>query len=415
MLSTESVRFPEERSAVARIQSEHHFSGTKAIEWGLQSGLFRPGDIQIAEVSPTFRCPEACPLCPDSSLLLNEKILRGEAAREEVRITSEEMQQRVRILYDLGAGHFMFIGGTIDHLPELPDLVTSTQQLDGNNRVSWFTDMITQIDEKTGNPSVVLRANLAHGWIQEVATHVSMDYSYHGDLSAHPELPSKRGRSVKYKLDGEYSRIHKSQYGAAGAVELIRNGVRRVVVNTTVGPKNLVEVPVIYDQVNQMQQYAAKIHSPTEVGFTFSPMIWRPHQARGDSPVDSPATAGLQMEDMSLVNEIFSAILADTYKRISEGRPRLLANSSGFTAMMADQKHRSVVVDQALPYPGGKPEIFNINPDGTVALDAMFYGPELAVVNSIFGYRDRVPSKDQNPFVQFQQEGFEWFPNTVST
>lgn len=412
---TESVRFPEERVAVARIQERFDFTGLDALHWGLDSGLIASGDVQIAEVSPTFRCSEACPFCPDSSLLLQEKIEKGEALREEDRISPEEMQQRVLILYKFGVRHFMIIGGTVDHLPELPDLISSTQHIGSDVRVSWFTDMIMQIDEKTGLPSVVLKTNLEHGWIKEVATHVSMDYRYLGDSYAHPELPPKRGRSLKFKQDGEYSRIHKSQYGAIGAVELIKAGVRRVVVNITVGPKNLPEVPAIYEQVAQMQQYATDIHSPTEVLLTFSPMIWRPHQARGDSPVDSPASGGLQMDDMPLANQIFSAILADTYSRMSDGRPRLLANSSGYTFMMVDPRHLQLVVNQELPYPGGRPEILSINPDGTVLLDTMFYGPELVAVNNIFGYRDRVHPKDKNTFVQFQPEEFEWFPNVVST
>lgn len=410
----ESVRFPLERAAVANIQSQYNFTGEQALLWGIREGLVQQGHVVIAEVSPTLRCPEACSLCPDSSILLAERIEQGLATKYEDRADPELFRKRVKVLSDLGVEHFMIIGGTVDHLPELPELVKSILGLDRN--VSWFTDMITQIDQQTGQPSIVMRNNLAHGWLQKVATHLSMDYPYNGDLfSDRPDLPVKRGRSLKFAQDGEYSRRFKSEYGVVGARRLIEACVRRVVVNITVGPKNLYGIPDIYSQVARMQKYAEEINSPTEVLVTFSEMIFRPQQARGDSPIDSPSSAGLQMEDIPLANRVFTDILDDTYDRIALGKPRLLANSSGYTHLIADLQYRQIVVDQELPYEDGRPEMYQVTPKGDVWLDPMFPGPELRVVNSIFGYRDRVPSRDRNPFVRFQSNDREWFPNIVTT
>lgn len=410
----ESVRFPEERVRVAEIQAKYNFTGVEPVEWAVSEGLIKEGDITIAEVSPTYRCPEACPLCPDSSVLLNQKIDQGLATRDEVRASPELFRERVMLLRDFGVNHFMIIGGTVDHLPELPKLARSI--LDSGGNVSWFTDMITQIDEKTSQPSFVMVNNLSDGWLKQAATHVSMDYPFQGDLFLEvPDLPTKRGRALKFVEDGEYSRRFKSEYGAVGAMRLIENGVRRVVVNITVGPKNLSYVPEIYNQVAQLQDLAIRINSPTEVFCTYSPLIWRSQQARGASPIESPSSAGLQLDDMLAVNNIFSYILDDTYQRIAKGKPRLLANSSAFTNFAADSQFSKAFVDQALPYLNGKPEVFQVTPEGDIWLDPMFPGPELRAVNHTFGYRDRLSSRDKNPFVQFQPSDRDWFPNIVST
>lgn len=415
-ITIETVQFPEERAVVAAVQQKHDFHELGALHWGMERGLVQVGSVTIAEISPTLRCPEACPLCPDSSLILRDKISKGEVEKDEARVGPEVMKNRIQLLHDLGVTHFMFIGGTIDHLPELPDLIETTLTLDDRVHVSWFTDMITQIDQQTGAASVVLKQNLDDGWIRKVATHVSMDYPFRGDLFAGQlELPTKRGRSLKFAQDGQYSRRFKSEYGAVGARRLVEEGVRRVIVNITVGHANFAEVPAIYDQVAQLQAYGKSIGSPTEVMLTFSEMIWRPHQARGDSPIDSPASAGLQMVDMPQVNQIFNDILDDTYYRLATDQPRLLANSSGYTSFIALPEFRQIVVEQAVPYADGRPEIFDVTPTGDIRLDPMFFGPELPFINSIFGYRDRVFPRSQNPFTRFQQDSRKWFPNLIST
>jgi hypothetical protein len=412
----ESVRFPEEQQAVAEIQKQYaNFHGLDAFKWAL-AGHVQNGDITVAEISPTLRCPEACALCPDSSVLLNERISKGLESKIEQKVPVNDIQARISSLYEFGVRHFMFIGGTIDHIPELPELVDSTANLGQDVRISWFTDMITWIDEKTGKPNPFFAKQLEHGWIKHVATHVSMDYPYNGNvLAIDPNLPEKKGRSIIFKQDGDYSRWFKSQYGAVGAKRLIEANVRRVVVNITVGPSNLEEVLKIYDQVSSLQEFAQTIGSPTEVLLTFSPMIWRPHQARGDSPIESPAAAGLSIANMSRVNAIFSDILDDTYDRINHGQARLLANSSGYTHMMADPQYQNVVTDQDLPYIKGKPEMWSINPRGDILGDPMFIGPELIHISSIFGYRDRPFLRNSNPFTQFHPKDQEWFPNLVTT
>ncbi len=412
---TETIRFPLERIRVASIQAGYTFTQDDALAWAIGSGLVKPGDVEVAEASPTLLCPEACSLCPDSSVKRREDIALGLVPETEARATPEIFKQQLELFYQMGVRHFMFIGGTVDHLPELPDLVEYTLALGKDVRVSWFTDMIAQIDEQTANASVMLQANLEHGWIQKVATHVSLDHPFEGDLFVDkPDLPMKRGRVKKFKEDAEYSRRFKSEYGVVGARRLVEAGVPRVVLNTTITPQNSEEIEAIYEQVWELQEYAEKIGSHTEVLWTFSPIIWRPHQARGDLVKDSPASGGLQYEQMPQINRAFGAILEDTYMRIASERPRILANSSGYTYMMADPRYWDVVVNQELAYEGGKPEIFNINPEGDIWIDSMFPGPELIHIHSIFGYRDRVYQKARNAFVRFQDSGREWFPNIVS-
>ena len=417
LTKSESLKFPGERQAVKLLQDRYRFSDTEAIQWALKNGLTSPGLVTVAEVSPSLRCPEACPGCPDSSLGLAEAIKKRLAPKIEERATLGVMQQRIKFLHDLGVKHFMFIGGTIDGLPELSDLIGFTQALSDDVRVSWFTDMIAEIDQKTGNQSFLLRKHLEDGWIQKVATHVSMDYNYQGNLvNGETNLPPKAGRIKKFEIDTEFSRRFKSQYGAVGAKRLIDANVRRVVINTTVSPRNIDEVLKIYKQVEGLQQYARNIGSQTEVFWTFSPWIWRPHQARGDSPHESPVSLGLSMENMSAVNEAFKQILEDTYRCEKEGKPRILANSSGYTNFMVDPAYRELVVNQEVPYGGGKPEVYNIDPTGKTTCDPMFNGPELTEVHSIFGYRDRVPEESKNPFRKFHDSNMgPWFSNIVPT
>lgn len=306
-----------------------------------------------------------------------------------------------------------------------PILINFALSLDQAVRVSWFSDGIMQTDND-GDPAALFKRNVESGWIQKVASHVSMDYPYAGDIGSvfqddnlPQTLPTKKGRGTQFANDPEQSRKFKSQYGLAFAVNLIREGVRRVVINTTVSTRNVDQVQAIYHQVSELQAFAEQIDSPTEVCWTFSPWIWRPHQARGDDPSQSPATLGLQLADMPAVNDVFSTILSDTHQRIAEGRPRVLANSAGFTQLLTDPSYRELVVNQDVPV-GNRPVALQVNPDALVGLDPMFQGPEIfgpgaPQLRTLFGYLDRDPRRERNIFSKYSNPDQEWFPNIVAT
>lgn len=416
------LRFPGERELVKNVQAGILAGDYGKIsdwtKWGIESDVFKKGQVIAAEVSPTLRCPETCAGCPDNRLELEKRIELGDEPKIEILAPQGELQKKITQLADLGIHHIMFIGGTIDHVPVLPNLIDHALNTEENMRVSWFTDMIPQINEQ-GEITKLLQRNLKQGWIKKVATHVSMDYPFEGDLTSDKvNLPPKQGRLAKYAENPEYSRLFKSQYGAIGARKLIENGVRRVVINTTVSAHNVDQVMAIYKQVEQLQTYAQTIGSPTEVMWTFSPWTWRPHQARGDGAEQSPSSSGIQMGQMEQVNEAFGYILNDTYQRLHTGRPRILANSSGYTTLMVsgDPEYRRIVVEQDLSYNNSKAEILAVQPDGSIRLDPMFLGPELRVnFGSIFGYRDRDPRKLSNPFSRFSGASQVWFPNVVTT
>ena len=197
---------------------------------------------------------------------------------------------------------------------------------------------------------------------------------------------------------------------------LVDAGVRRVVGNTTISPRNVDQVEAIYLQIVALSEYAETIGSPTEVLWTFSPWVWRPHQARGDGVDQSPASSGLQHEDLPGLNRSLQQVLADTYSRLARDQRRILANSSGFTWLHAadNPESQQIIVEQDLGFPGGRPEMLNVNPAGDVWLDPMFPGPELAVVRSTLGYRDREPRIERNPFTQFSDSDHSVFPNIIA-
>lgn len=419
-LASQGFRYPAERAAVADIQaligSQNEgtgWSGTDAIEWGLETGALTPGEVDCAEVSPTLRCTEDCPGCPDAISVVMDAIRSGLMPRQEVKATPELMLDRVKLLRELGVQHVMNIGGTIDRVKSLTNLIKF--ELAQGLVVSWFTDCIPQIDE-SGQPTDLLQENLADGWIQEVATHVSTDYPFEGDLFADElSLPPKSGRKGVFAEDPEYSRVYKSQYGAVGARRLIEAGVRRVVVNMTISHANVDKISALYDQAVALQTHAENIGSPTEVLFTFSPWVWRAHQARGDNPADHSPDAALQLEDMPVASKALLTVLEDTYNRISDGRPRILANSSGYTLLHTNPESALTAVEQDVAYPDGRPLMLNVNPDGSTTLDPMFKGPELNVLRSTFGYMDRTPKPDRNPFVRFHHlPTHPYLPNLIS-
>lgn len=371
------IRYPKEREAIQQIQNGFSFEGANAINWAYEKGLLKQsGDIVLAEVSPTLRCPEACPGCPDSSLLLAELVKRGVVPRFENKATTDVMMKQIQLLHELGVRHFMFIGGTIDSIQTLPDLVEYTQSRDPSINVSWFTDMIPQTDDKDGQPSALLKKNIEHGWIKKVATHVSVDYASTASpiLRDTDVVPPKQARVEIYKNDPEYSRKFKSRYGLVGATNLIKGGVKRVVVNTTISHNNADQILPIYEQVSALDEFAREISSPTEVLWTFSPFIWRPHQARGDDPSESPSESWIQAGDLTIINHALQTILDDTYSRNTAGGRRILANSSGYTSLHAstDSYLQHIVLEQDLPFQEGRPEMLQVRPDGTVWLDPMF-------------------------------------------
>jgi len=412
----EPLKFPKERAAVKVIQdSSPTFLGVETVEWALENNLITPGDILCAEVNPTLRCPEACPGCPDSSIELEKDIKTGLKPKIEPRASADVINERVDYLIGLGVEHLMYIGGTVDSLSDLDEMMLHAKKQE-SVRVSWFSDGIPQTNTD-GTPSRLMQKKLDAGWLTEVYTHVSFDYPFAGKEDLYtdfPSLPSKIGRVNDFAVDAEKSREFKSQYGVAFAKNLIDNNARRVVLNTTVSPSNLPHLPNIYLQALDLEKYAKRQNSKTEVMWTFSPWVWRPHQARGDGTKQSPASSGLQLEHMEKVNDIFGHILDNEYLRLLEGKDRLLANSSAYTNLMVDPKHAQRTVDQDTPYKGGIPEMYDISPTGEIWCDPMFPGPELAAVSHTFGYRDREPRYDKNPFTMFQDER-EWFPNIIST
>jgi hypothetical protein len=339
IIAPEVVCYPEERARIAAIQRQiqelwHGFPGSSVIDWAVSKELLHIGDVVMAEVSPTYRCSEACEGCPDSIIQLREAIRRGTKPRIEVRADRSTMAERIDLLYNLGVRHFMMIGGTVDGLEDTRWLMDKILSLEGC-RASWFSDGIMQTNED-GARSPEYAKNIQQAWFSASATHVSMDYAFDGNVvGTDVVLPIKRGRVAKYQDHPDYSRVFKSQYGAVFARHLIEDHARRVVINLTLSPINIDQVSPVYAQVAQLQQYAQAINSPTEVLFTFSPLIWRPHQARGDNPNHARASAALRLAHGELVNPIFSNILQQEYERIKNGRPRLLANSSGYTALMA--------------------------------------------------------------------------------
>jgi len=419
--------YPEEVQALAGSLTVLDAYDNDPLRWSQETGVFKPGNVLVAELSPTLRCTESCPGCPDSLTLLMERIEADEGKpdddptkiqRQEVKAEVRDMQARVVELKRLGVRHVMNIGGTIDRVKSLPELINT--ELNEGLVVSWFTDGIPQIEED-GRPTALLTENLASEWLPQVATHVSTDYPFGykgtatGDLlSGDFKLPPKRKRQDQFVDDPEYSRVFKSQYGPAMMKALIEKGVRRVVANMTISSRNADQIEAVYNQAVELQEYAASIGSPTEVLFSFSPWVWRPHQARGDNPKDNSPEDALSYADMPMVNSALSGILDDTYRRVADGRPRILANSSGYTSLHADRAFWREAVEQDVAYPLGKPLALNVLPTADLTLDPMFKGPELAVVKSTFGYMDRTYDPAQNPFSDFHHNNRPYLPNIIA-
>src|SRR5581483_701926 len=370
--------FPDERERVLQIQNQFGpFTKADAIIWGQESGTIDIGKIDCAEMSLSLRCPEDCEGCPDRVSNRQSEIEQGLIPRIEPQASLEELIEANEILVQNGVKHVIHVGGTVDAQVNLPPVVKD--QLRRGLQVSEFSDCIPYLNEDF-SPSALLLSHLglskddlnsegsirekvrnADGWLQKSAIHVSVDYPFGhmgeetNDLFADkPYLPPRKGRVKTFKQDPELSRIFKSQYGAAGMRMLIEMGVRRVVANMTIAHSNFEYLDDIYAQTKALFEYAESIGSPTEVLFTFSPWIWRPHQARGDKLSEHQKSAGLHQEDMPALNESLNRILNDTYERIDTGRPRILANSSGYTELHANPTFSDIAVNQDVAYPNGK-------------------------------------------------------------
>lgn len=421
--SLQGTEYPLERLAMMDIQHQHLDStGIRPVVRAIEAGMLTSGSVTCAEINPTLRCSEDCPGCPDALSELRVQIANGDAPIIEPRASSELLIERIRWLYELGVRHFMFIGGTIDNVPGLENLISTTLDLGDDSRVSWFTDGILLTDEASGKPNNLFKKHKDNGWLKRVSTHLSLDYPFGfpadtSSVDAHIQLPSKANRQGVFTEHPEYSRIFKSQYGIAAAKNLIDQKVRRIILNTTISPANIKYIEQMYMQVAQLQEYALNHGSPTEVLWTFSTWIWRPHQARGDNIRQHSRNQGLSFRHMDMLNKQIQNILFDTYARIGDGRARILANSSGFSMLHAISRsdYRQIVVDQDFAYYNGKPVMLNVTPIGDVWCDPMFPESEaLQHKKDIWGYADRPYSMQENPFVIFHDQSVAWFPNIIS-
>ncbi len=421
MFKTQGVAFPDERLAMFKIQAEpKDLSGLNLFYEALDSGVVQPGDVEAMEVSRTRRCPLKCINCFDSADNTQAQITAGLMPRKENKATLKEFKSIIQKGYDFGIRHIMHIGGTLDYLPELSDLMAHTIGLGTDAVAAFFSDGIPQLKRPTGQPSKLLKENIRHGWITHPQTriHVSMDRPY-GFGSPEPrdlmadDTPIPDGESES--LD---SRTLKSQSGAVFAKRLIELGAARVTVNTVIFPENLHTVMDVYRQVCQLQDYANRMGSKTRMQWTWSDLIWRAYQARGDDPSDYPRSRSMGHEQMPEYNRIIQSIWDDTINRIARGEPRIAANSAGYFALHAigDPMNHDLVVNQGILYPDGKPLVVDVSPAGNWGWDPM--SPRLEQISkmrTIYGYSDRPYKNEHNPYVPYVPEGTEWFPNIVST
>ncbi len=417
----QGVAFPDERLAMVKIQAEQRdLSGMNLFYEAVENGIVSPGDVEAMEVSRTRRCPLKCINCFDSADNTQAQIAAGLMPRKENKATLPKFKSIIKTGYDFGIKHIMHIGGTLDYLPELPDLMEYTIGLGSDAVVAFFTDGIPQLNRPTGQPSKLLKENIRHGWLTHPQTriHVSMDRPYGFESSELRNLMADDTPVPNGESESMDSRTLKSQSSAVFAKRLIELGAARVTVNTVIFPNNLHTVLDVYQQVCQLQDYASKIGSKTRMNWTWSDLIWRAYQARGDDPSEYPRSRSIGIEHMPTYNEIIRTIWNDTTDRIARGEPRIAANSAGFFALHAvdDSMYHDLVVNQGILYPDGKPLVVDVSPAGNWGWDPMF--PQLLQIKrmtTLYGYSDRPFRKDHNPYVHYVPEGTNWFPNIVTT
>lgn len=400
-LAKKTVVIPPERKEIERIQKEKppsEYHGFDAVDEARGLGLLRK-KIRHAELSPTFRCPEDCGGCPDRISLHV-----GEPA--EKQIGKKEWFAIIDNLIKLGVEYFLLIGGTIDSHTLTPEMMQYFLDKKPPTDVGWFTDGIMLQDWQTGKFNFLFERLNENDRLLKLTNHVSADYLVQeGASSKGPILdPSKR-------WENEYggSRYYKSAFSERLARNLIKKGAKRVVLNTAISAHNIDEVIKVYDFVGELQDYAARIDSPTVVLHTFSPWTWRPHLARGDNPKNYDQKALLSQKHVSKLQEISKYILAETQERIKQGKPRIAGNSSGYIAGLPD-----FAVTQDVPYLHGSGELA-VQPDGTVRIDPVFISARmLQVAKSPYGYRDR--DIDFPPFTMYDKKiKGKTFPNLIQS
>lgn len=394
-LAETTIAIPQERDAIAEIQSRRTYSGWEAVEEAQEAGLLRQV-TRHAELSPTFQCPEDCGGCPDrKSLHLDDP--------PESRIVYDEWFRIADRLKGLGVEYFMLIGGTIDRERITPALMKHLLAMGDGVDFGWFTDGILLQHPKTGAPTPLATRLIQDGGMLKGTTHVSADYLV-------PEGVAKEGpildSSIRWENEYGGSRWFKSAFGERLVRKLIGVNAHRVVLNTAISAANLDQVIPVYNYAAELANYARDKGKDTVVLWTMSPWVWRPHLARGDDPRNYDARTFLRSEHNGVLEEISNYIVQDTARRISEGRSRVAGNSRGFIEGLPD-----FAIHQAVPYLHGSSE-FAVQPDGIVRIDPVFTSASaLSFAMNPYGYRDR--DIDHNPFDKYAR-GALW-PNLIQT
>lgn len=385
-LASETIPIPPEREAIAGIQKSQTYEGWQAVEEANELGLLRP-KIRHAELSPTFRCPEDCGGCPDrASLHVGDP--------PEKQIGEKEWFAIVDKMVELGVEYFMLIGGTIDGHPTTYKLMRYILSKKPPVDVGWFTDGIMLQNWKTGEPNILYEKIVQEGKMLEMTTHVSADYL--GKDGTNLEGPIL---SPEIRWENEYggSRFYKSAFGERLARNLIKQGARRVVINSAISAHNLDQIIPIYNYVVELHDYARKINSPTVVLYTFSPWQWRVHLARGDNPKNYSQASLLSEKHEQKLKEISEYLLENTWERIKEGKPRVAANSSGYIAGLP---HHGVYQDTQCNPRSGE---LAAEPGGRIRIDPILVSARmLEHAVSSYGYRDR--DIDKPPFSIYDEK-----------
>ncbi|MBI3620380.1 hypothetical protein HY214_04550 [Candidatus Roizmanbacteria bacterium] len=406
-------------------------TGVAPIHKAKEVGLIGEGGISCFEASPTLRCGLNCLGCEDSTDSVKAKIKNGLMPRLELRAKRpEELVERVWFLHNefpaKGGQHGMWIGGTIVGFPPLSNIMNQVLEVP-DLKHSLFDDGVSYLtNDGSGEMSDLMRAHLYAGWLYKVATHFSFDYPYgmffptlgeRNLLDDKTPFPVTRNITDQERKQNDYSRKRKAESGQSAAKRFIDNRVRRVVMNTVISTRNARYLLKLYEQMTQLARYAQEANSPTQVGWTVSPLMVDPYHIRGNSPKEHSFSDAIQESDLPQLSADMSAILEDDMRRDKEGK-RLLYNSTGYLSLFAlaadSALHREVLLRQHLPF--GRVVVANIDPLGNLWCDPMVPGPEeitQGAWGSIYGYSDR-PYKN-SLYSQFVPPGLTDRPNLVTT